>query len=467
MAETRAFAFTTLIYPPGDPGDGKPPFTVTRVTQMISDQKTLPVVVQGVTISIPGTDPAINTIPFLPVTKPGPEVAPTDSGLSGPPLNTSPSTTSTTSGTPSQSTSHTSSSSTSRSSSTTGKPTANAGSSNQTTNGTTQHHDSNSNSISAGAAAGIGIGCAIAGALIAAAILALLFRRRRRHDPARSEAIPLNGFAAADKTAISSPDVSSPVGLIERNLPQPAEDQALGGELSRLGTAIKNHVQSYYHTNNVVGSVDQAALGVIAAGNMPLIASTLASLLTNPTTRLTAIRFCIAWVAISRIDPSCEPSRSFLPPEIAGCLVSIAGAREDPSTRMAFLSRWRAITASLLQSKYGGGNFGSYDPRNQNLSEALQALDTVLSPFMAEKRDERARTQNLEEILKRGARFGFLLFSQPSTWELDWNAPPSAGRGVLAISPALVQVGDDNGRRLPRPRTVEEHDLARGLESYL
>ncbi|KAI4174185.1 MAG: hypothetical protein LQ343_002521 [Gyalolechia ehrenbergii] len=200
---------------------------------------------------------------------------------------------------------------------------------------------------------------------------------------------------------------------------------------------------------------------------MPLIASTLGSLLSNQATRLTAIRFCIAWVAISRIDPSCEPSRSFLPPEIAGCLVSIAGAREDSSTRMAFLSRWRVITASLLQSKYGGGNFGSYDPRNRNLSEVLQALDTVLSPFAAEKGDERARTQNLEEILRRGARFGFLLFSQPSTWELDWNAPPNAGRGVLAIMPSLVQIGDDTGRRLPRPRTVEEQELARGLESYL
>ncbi|KAL8932064.1 MAG: hypothetical protein Q9216_006977 [Gyalolechia sp. 2 TL-2023] len=349
----------------------------------------------------------------------------------------------------------------------TGEAVTTPGSSNRTSSEATPRRESDSNSVSPGAAAGIGIACAIAGALIAAAILALLFRRRTRRNPARSDAVPLNGFASVDKAVVSSPDLSSPTGVIERNLPQPAEDQALGGELSRLGTSIKNHVQSYYHTNNVVGSVDQAALGIIAAGNMPLIASSLGSLLSNPSTRLTAIRFCIAWVAISRIDPGCEPDRSFLPPEIAGCLVSIAGAREDPSTRMAFLSRWRAITASLLQSKYGGGNFGSYDPRNQNLSEALQALDTVLSPFMAEKRDERARTQNLEEILRRGARFGFLLFSQPSTWELDWNAPHNEGRGVLAISPALVQVGDDNGRRLPRPRTVEEQELTRGLESYL
>ncbi|KAL9026952.1 MAG: hypothetical protein Q9196_004460, partial [Gyalolechia fulgens] len=346
----------------------------------------------------------------------------------------------------------------------TGEATTNPSSANQTSGEAIPRHNSGSDAISPGAAAGIGIACAIAGALIAAAILALLFKRRRHRRPARGDAVQLDGFASLDKTTVSSRDLPSPLGLIERSLPQPVEDQALGGELSRLRTSIKNHVQSYYHTNSVVGSVDQAALGIIAAGNMPLIASTLASLLSNPATRLTALRFCIAWVAISRIDPSCEPSRSFLPPEIAGCLVSIASAPEDPSTHMDSLGRWRAITASLLQSKYGGGNFGSYDARNHNLSEALQALDTVLSPFMAQKRDERGRKQHLEEILRRGARFGFLLFSRPSTWELDWNVPPDAGRGVLAISPSLVQVGDDNGRRLSMPRTVEEQELAKGLE---
>lgn len=134
---------------------------------------------------------------------------------------------------------------------------------------------------------------------------------------------------------------------------------------------------------------------------------------------------------------------------------------------MAFMSKWRAITASLLQSKYGGNSFSSYDPRNPNIAEALRSLDAILAPFATEERDSRERTQKLEEILRRGARFGFLLFSQPSTWEFDWSTPPNAGRGALAVSPALLQVGDDNGRRLPRPRTLEEQELARGLESFL
>ncbi|KAL8669021.1 MAG: hypothetical protein Q9168_006376 [Polycauliona sp. 1 TL-2023] len=328
---------------------------------------------------------------------------------------------------------------------------------------TTSHR--NTNPISAGAAAGIGIGCAIAGALIAAAILLLFFRRRRRRSPARSDVIPLNGFASVEKT-MASPDSIGPAGMIERSLPQPAEDQALGGEMSRLKTAIKNHVQSYYHTDQVKGGVDQAALGLIATGNMPLIASTLGSLLSNPVTRMTAIRFCITWTVVSRIDQNCEPSLSFLPPEIASCLQSISSTRDDPSTKPGFMSRWKAYTAALLHDRYSSTTLTASDSRNRNISEALQALDTVLHSFADPQRDDRERLQKLEEIVKRGARFGFTVFSQPSLLEFDWNTAPSAGRGTLVISPALTQVTDDNGRRLPRPRVLEEQDVARGLESY-
>ncbi|KAL8889057.1 MAG: hypothetical protein Q9215_003597 [Flavoplaca cf. flavocitrina] len=359
---------------------------------------------------------------------------------------------------------------TSSNTSSTPKPTASsAGSLNPNGNSTTEsipNRGQSSNNISSGAAAGIGVGCAIAGALIAAAIFILFFRRRRRRAPARSDAIPLNGFGSVEKT-IASPDSIGPAGMIERNLPQPVEDQALGGEMSRLKTAIKNHVQSYYHTNSVKGSVDQVALGVIAMGNMPLIASTLGSLLSNPVTRMTAIRFCITWTVISRIDQNCDPNLSFLPPEVATCLLSISSTRDDPSTKPGFMSRWRAFTAALLQDRYGATTMTASDSRNRNVTEALQALDAVLYPFADEQRDNRERLQKLEEILKRSARFGFTLFSQPSLLEFDWNTPPSAGRGTLVVSPALAQVTDDNGRRLPRARVLEEQDIARGLESYL
>ena len=125
------------------------------------------------------------------------------------------------------------------------------------------------------------------------------------------------------------------------------------------------------------------------------------------------------------------------------------------------------MTASLLQRTYGSSAFSSSDPRNRNISDALHALNAVLRPFVDEQRDNEERGRKLEEIMRRAARYGLTLFSQPSTWGFDWDTPANAGRGSLVIYPALVQSGDDNGRRLDRPRIVEEQELARGLESYL
>ena len=153
----------------------------------------------------------------------------------------------------------------------------------------------------------------------------------------------MNGFTSAEKSAagVVPLDKTGAAAVVERNIPQPAEDQAIGGEMSRLRTLIKNHVQSYYHSNPVgptVANADQGALGIVAVGNMPVITSTLATLLTNPSTRTSAIRLCIAWTAISRIDLSCEPGSSFLPPEVARILTSMTGMRDDPQSKYSPLS---------------------------------------------------------------------------------------------------------------------------------
>ena len=139
--------------------------------------------------------------------------------------------------------------------------------------------------------------------------------------------------------SLASPDPGSSAGLIERHLPQPAEDRAIGGEMSKLKTLIKNHVQSYYHMNAVRGgasSIDQTALGNVAAENMPLITSSLGSLMANPSTRMVAIRFCIAWMAISRIDSASKPDITFLPPEVMSCVASMTSMRDDPQSKYSY-----------------------------------------------------------------------------------------------------------------------------------
>ena len=88
---------------------------------------------------------------------------------------------------------------------------------------------------------------------------------------------------------------------------------------------------------------------------------------------------------------------------------------DQSSVRTAFLSKWRILTAELMQTTYGGNAFPANDPRNHNILQAVEVLDAVLRPYTDERVDNNQRRRNLEEILKRAAGFAFMLFSQPSS----------------------------------------------------
>lgn len=132
-----------------------------------------------------------------------------------------------------------------------------------------------------------------------------------------------------ESTTLEFDDLSASA-VVERALPQPPDDHTVGGEMSKLRTLIKNHVQSYYH-NGLLKSTSTdigRAVTEVAAESMPISASTLTSLLANPRTRMPALRFYLAWTVIQRLEPTCDLGRSFLPPEVAGCLKAMATKEE-------------------------------------------------------------------------------------------------------------------------------------------
>jgi hypothetical protein len=87
----------------------------------------------------------------------------------------------------------------------------------------------------------------------------------------------------------------------------------------------------------------------------------------------------------------------------------------------------------------------SDDPRLQTIRNTVQTANSFLAPY-ANGQDEEARLRNLEEIMKRAARFGFVLFSQPASFRFDWT---DTGAGVVAF-PTLVQVTDEYGKSVGR-----------------
>jgi hypothetical protein len=257
-------------------------------------------------------------------------------------------------------------------------------------------------------------------------------------------------------------------------VPQPLEDAAISTGIAGIALAIKNHIQSFYHSNRVSPGLldldDLQALG----NDLPMSTGTLSTLLGNPDTREIALRFCIAWMSVSRMQLSSGPEKTLLPPEIARCFQSMA--LTDRSSRgkyiqhgtidnrqlthltvqTSLLPKWRAITAELMQSTYVRNSFSPTDSRHDNVEKALKVLEGILRPYADSRMDNTKRVQNLREILKRAANFAFTLFSQPSSWDFDWQERQGIQSGSLCIFPALMQVTDEAGERLQPPRAFSE-----------
>ncbi|KAI4628199.1 hypothetical protein J4E80_002337 [Alternaria sp. BMP 0032] len=331
--------------------------------------------------------------------------------------------------------------------------------------------------LSTGAIAGIAIGCFAAGALLAGAIL--WFCRRRRRQPKNQYPQPDTYALASQEKGFSASAIPlagkrSSVAALGGGLPQPLEDKAISGDVSKISNAIKNHVQSYYHTSRVnPGLIDYEDLHALGPG-LPVSVGTLTTLIGNAATREIALRFIIAWVIVSKLRPSKDPSKSLLPSEVAQCYQAVAtGDRGYQGMRHEFLrlqyrstdfraaqtslmARWRVMTAELMQASYIRNPFGPSDSRHPSIQATLATLDNVLQPYADSRMNNGERKRNLEEVLKRAALFAFTLFSQPSAWEFEWQEEQGVTSGDLCIFPALVQVADEAGNPVSPPRPFSE-----------
>lgn len=179
--------------------------------------------------------------------------------------------------------------------------------------------------LSTGATAGIAIGCLAAGALLAGLILWFCWRRRgskTQYSDTNTYALASNekGFSANAIPLTGEPSSAYTSG---GGLPQPLEDKAISSDVSKISNAIKNHVQSYYHTSHVSpGLIDYDDLQALGS-SLPISVGTLTTLMGNAATREIALRFIIAWVVVSKIQPSKDPSKSLLPSEVAQCYQAI------------------------------------------------------------------------------------------------------------------------------------------------
>lgn len=73
-------------------------------------------------------------------------------------------------------------------------------------------------------------------------------------------------------------------------------------------------------------------------------------------------------------------------------------------------------------------------------------LDTLLQPFACPESDNERR-RNMVEILRRGARFGYTLSTQPTGWKFDWTPGSDSTSATIVVFPGILQTVNDQGRR--------------------
>lgn len=138
-------------------------------------------------------------------------------------------------------------------------------------------------------------------------------------------------------TATRAPVQVGAVTNIDRLLPQPAEDDAIIGALSKIRDGIKNHAQNYYHNAPVRHDVVDDARLVELANTTAIPTSAIRNLLLDPATRVPTIRLFLGQLILSRCTGRTDGQLSFLPSEISNLATfptgtdSTTACKSDPS----------------------------------------------------------------------------------------------------------------------------------------
>ncbi|KAK7178466.1 hypothetical protein PSPO01_15485 [Paraphaeosphaeria sporulosa] len=315
-----------------------------------------------------------------------------------------------------------------------------------------------------------------------------LVRRFRRRKKAEAERIIDQRHALATVARVPSP-VTLPLysGVREACL-----EATITDTFTALQQAITTHVRKYYSLKQVEKGASRVTIDRATSGiDTPW--TQIAELLSDQTTRLGALTLCIGWTILSRTlllesTPGNRPGSTLLPPEILECFQSfsveigaaVLEADEHPQqVNFALLSRWQQISATLMHSAYMNHPFTNFDSRAANIERALNDLGPLFEVYALPRTYVR-RHKDLREILKAGATFAFMLFSQPCFWRFDWSSPQHFHERVedqigvsperssvdshfdpdeVIIWPTLLRVMDGDGRRIPHG--VEGHAFGR------
>lgn len=128
------------------------------------------------------------------------------------------------------------------------------------------------------------------------------------------------------------------------------------------------------------------------------------------------------------------------------------------------LSHWRRVTSLLMSHNYDiHWTILHSDPRQRTMRKLLTDFDVVLSHLTSQTHGG-TRMQDLEHLVEQGAKFGWLLFSQPTVWTFDWRCGGSSLESLgdrLVVFPALLQLSNPKGRVHKVARTMSDVQIVK------
>ena len=155
----------------------------------------------------------------------------------------------------------------------------------------------------------------------------LLLRRRLRRRVYSVATLSPSSDSARDSDKLAATPLSTiPLSGLRPAPPQPEEERTIIANVSKLDTVIKNHVHSFYRHSATVQELSGDALPKLEKllHNCTAInAQHLATMLSDPETRVGAVRFLLAWSILSNIGYHSQVDHTLLPPALAECLAAM------------------------------------------------------------------------------------------------------------------------------------------------
>ncbi|KAI1426945.1 hypothetical protein F5Y12DRAFT_793269 [Xylaria sp. FL1777] len=322
-----------------------------------------------------------------------------------------------------------------------------------TTSEQISHAATKSPSLSNGAVAGISIATALAGGILGVVAGLFLGRRRKRRGPIPEYVT----YSDGEKELAASPITTGGLQL-DQFLLDSTPDPTLANELRSLNRLVQEHTEMHYHLQPVQLESSELReplrdLG-IERDRAPAIAR-IASLVLEPRTRLSAIRYVITKAAFESTvigGSACVSLLPYMAPALSqGFPISNSNGASNEATELA-IARWRQLSAFLLHPNRSQRTplEPSEDMSTQQAQKLTVALVRFLQPFISSDREERYEQENhLREVITECATFGYVIFSQPSEYRFRFES--DEGLNKIVVCPGLDKLIDEDGRRYKYP----------------